>query len=161
MLTSEPVLAKWDRRFAGWFTPVVTNMLPPTAADYVRKRVRELTSQRRCMIRMLRRTERSFLAVLGAEETGYWFPYGFDLPASYRYICALRDRIRGLFAVGEVRRGVVLSDRLISILVEDSFALTEAVPVGAPLRDLVDTFADNVRMLEDALRALKVRAGLV
>lgn len=160
MRTSSAVLSGWDSCYAAWFTPMVARMLPTTVGEDVRQRVRALASQRRCMIRMLRRVERSFLAVLGAEGTIDYFPYGFDLPPSYRYICALRDRIRGLFAVGEVRRGIVLSDRLVSILIEDAFALTEAIPAGSPLRDLVDKFAHNVRLFEDALRVLKAASGL-
>lgn len=148
----ERAVAKWDQQFIVWFSPVVTNMPVP---DAFREKIRQLASERRNTIRYLRRTERAFLAILAAPELFECLPHAFDLAHSYRYVRSLRDVIRGLLAVGEFDRAFTLLDRIVSMLLEDSFTLATLVPKTALCRKEVDTFSHNVRIFESSFSDLK------
>jgi len=136
-------------------------MLPASAPQPLRETIRGLASHRRVTIRLLRRAERSFSAVLAAPELPDCFPHAFDLACSYRYVQSLRDVIRGLLAVGEFDRAFMLLDRVTSVLLEDSFVLSLRIPKTAPLRGAVDVFAYNVRLFESAFSDLKKSKGAV
>lgn len=160
MATRRPIqesvaVARWDRRFEVWFSPFVSNMIPTSTPQPLRESIRALSSHRRVTIRSLRRAERAFLVILGAPELPDCFPHAFDLACSYRYIRSLRDVVRGLLAVGEFDHAFMLLDRIILVLLEDSFVLFSRMTKVASLRGAVDAFAHNVRIFESAFYDLK------
>ena len=146
------VLETWDSRFVRWFNPQITKMIP---ADERGTFVRKLSAGRYTIARSLRRVQRSFLAILGEEELARHFVHGFDLVHAYRYVCSLTDVIRGFLAKGIFERAFILLNRLIGMLLEDSFLFGVVVPLTSDRRELVDAFTYDVRLFESAVIELR------